>query len=101
MLSFLGRKTIYEDNIKEEPEMKTPEENTAIQISHIAVEAAKQVSIETVEELMDKVVNLEFLTTNAVDGTPLGVIRTEDVMRILCDYFEVDGKKTKWQAYST
>ena len=101
MLSFLGRKTIYEADIKEEPEMNAPEEGTVIQFSQIAVEAAKKVSIETVEELMEKMINFEFLTTSANDGTLIGVVRTEDVMRVLCNYFEVDGKKTKYQAYSS
>ena len=104
MLSFLGRKTIYESEIpegiqnEEETEMT---EQTARIGGEILTKAAKKVSIETVEELMDKFTNFEFLTTNPIDGQPLSVIRSEDIMRVLCDYFEVDGNDTTFRAYYT
>ena len=104
MLSFFGRKTIYESEIPEENQNEEETEMTE-QTAHIGgailTEAAKKVSIETVEELMDKFTNFEFLTTNPIDGQPLSVVRTEDVMRVLCDYFEVDGEDTTFRAYYT
>lgn len=104
MLSFLGRKTIYESEIPEEIQNEEETEMTE-QTAHIGgallTEAAKKINIETVEDLMDKFTNFEFLTTNPIDGQPLSVVRTEDVMRVLCDYFEVDGEDTTFRAYYT
>lgn len=104
MLSFFGRKTIYESKIPEEIQNEEEIEMTE-QTAHVGgailMEAAKKVNIETVEELMDKFTNFEFLTTNPIDGQPLSVVRIEDVMSVLCDYFEVDGNNTTFRAYYT
>lgn len=102
MLSFLGRKTIYESEIPEENQNEEETEMTE-QTAHIGgailTEAAKKVNIETVEELMDKFTDFEFLATSPIDGQPLSAIRAVDVMRVLCDYFEVDGSKTAFSSY--
>ncbi len=118
MLSFLGRKTIYEEEIQneEENEMEIgkneilntnsgvliPEEMKAYVGGQVLLASAEKISVETVNDLMKKVTSQEFLTTSPCDGgTYIGVIRTDDVMKILCDYFEVDGKKTDFGAYYT
>lgn len=118
MLSFLGRKTIYEEEIQneEENEMEigknevlntnsgvlSPEEMRAYVGGAVLTVSAEKISVETVNDLMKKVTAQEFLTTSPCDGgTYIGVIRTDDVMKILCDYFEVDGKKTDFGAYYT
>lgn len=122
MLSFLGRKTIYESEIpdenqnEEENEMEigknevfdtnsgvlSPNEMRAHVGGQVLLASAEKISVETVNDLMKKVTNQEFLTTSPCDGgTYIGVIRTDDVMKILCDYFEVDGKKTDFGAYYT
>ena len=115
MLSFLGRKTIYEEEIQNEEknEMEigkneilntnsgvlSPEEMRAYAGGQVLLASAEKISVETVNDLMKKVISQEFLTTSPCDGTYISVIRTDDVMRILCDYFEVDGKKTDFGAY--
>ena len=117
MLSFLGRKTIYEENQNEEEnEMReigknetleiksgvlTPDEMRAYVGGQVLLASAEKVSIETVNDLMKKVTGQEFLTTSPCDGTYIGAIRTDDVMKILCEYFEVDGTKTDFGAYYT
>lgn len=116
MLSFFGRKTIYERNQNEEEnEMEigkneilntnsgvlSPEEMRAYVGGAVLTVSAEKISVETVNDLMKKVTSQEFLTTSPCDNTYIGVIRTDDVMRILCDYFEVDGKKTDFGAYYT
>lgn len=118
MLSFLGRKTIYEEENQneEENEMEigknevfdtnsgvlSPNEMRAYVGGQVFLASAEKISVETVNDLMKKVTNQEFLTTSPCDGgTYIGVIRTDDVMKILCDYFEVDGKKTDFGAYYT
>lgn len=117
MLSFLGRKTIYEEEIQneEENEMEigknevlntnsgvlSPEEMRAYVGGAVLTVSAEKISVETVNDLMKKVTAQEFLTASPCDGTYIGVIRTDDVMRILCEYFEVDGKKTDFGAYYT
>lgn len=104
MLSFLHRKSIYAEEIPEENQNEEETEMTE-QTAHVGgailTEAVKKVNQETVEELMDKFTNFEFLTTNPIDGRPLSAIRAEDVMRVLCDYFEVDGSKTAFSSYYT
>ena len=121
MLSFLGRKTIYEAEIpeenqnEEENEMEigknevfntnsgvlSPEEMRAYFGGQVLLASAEKISVETVNDLMKKVTAQEFLTTSPCDGTYIGVIRTDDVMRILCEYFDVDGAKTEFPAYHT
>lgn len=117
MLSFLGRKTIYEQNQNEEEnEMReigknetldvksgvlTPDEMRVYVGGQVLLASAEKASIETINDLMKKVTANEFLTNSPCDGTCIGAIRTDDIMRILCDYFEVDGTKTDFGAYYT
>ena len=117
MLSFFGRKTVYEKNQNEEESkmeigknevlntnsgVLSPNEMRAYVGGQVLLASAKKISVETVNELMKKVTGQEFLTTSPCDGgTYIGVIRTDDVMKILCDYFEADPKKTDFGAYYT
>lgn len=76
--------------------------NTLAEVNEIEEEEEeimKDYGKETVEELMDKIVDHTFVSKSPVDGNLISVVRTEDVMGILCEYFGIDGKTTSYGDY--
>lgn len=79
-----------------EPEVKTTSE---------LEEPKKEVEIvpdnkKTVNDLMKQVTDREYVTVSPLDGEYMSVIRSEDVMAILCEYFNVNGKETEYSDYA-
>lgn len=73
--------------IKTEEEAKEMEKNLA--------EHNKQV----IEELMTELTEHSFVSISPNDGTYIDTVRTTDVMRILCNYFGIDGSTTSFSDY--
>lgn len=87
----------------------TPEEVEPIPEVHIytafeeveTMETANKVDdITKVEDLMDAITNFEFVMTSPIDGSPISVMRAEDVYRALCQAYNVDPKKTSFSSYA-
>lgn len=55
---------------------------------------------QTVNDIMKRITDREYVTVSPIDGEYMSVIRSEDVMSILCDYFNVDGKDTEYSDYA-
>ena len=60
---------------------------------------ANKTDVQTVEKLMSEVVGYEFVTASPLDGSSIGVIRTEDVYRAICKAMNVEPTSTSFSSY--
>ena len=54
---------------------------------------------KTVEKIMQAIEPFEFITASPLDGSSIGVIRTEDVYRAICKAMNVEPTATAYSSY--
>lgn len=55
--------------------------------------------VQTVERLMTEITDYEFVTASPLDGSSIGVIRTDDVYRAICKAMNVAPTSTSFSSY--
>ena len=87
-----------------EPEICEPLPNTDLhiltleEVKHMPTEANKE-NVKTVEALMGEITGYEFITQSPLDGSSIGVIRTEDAYRAICKVMGVEPTSTSFSSY--
>lgn len=87
-----------------EPEIYEPLPNTDShiltleEVKHMPTENSKD-SVKTVETLMSEITGYEFITPSPLDGSSIGVVRTEDVYRAICKIMGVEPTSTSFSSY--
>lgn len=71
---------------------------TLEEVKHMQPETNKD-SVKTVEALMDEITSFEFITPSPLDGSSIGVIRTEDAYRAICKIMGVEPTSTSFSSY--
>lgn len=71
---------------------------TLEEVKHMPTESNKE-SVKTVEALMTEITSFEFITPSPLDGSSIGVIRTEDVYRAICKVISVEPTSTSFSSY--
>lgn len=70
-------------------------------VEDIKAEEVKTVdNTQKVEEIFEALLEHEFNTVSPLDGSPVATIRSTDIYRVLCSYFDVDPKETEWSDYA-
>lgn len=80
-----------------EPEIYEPL-LTLEEVKHMQPETNKE-SVKTVEALMAEITSFEFITPSPLDGSSIGVIRTEDAYRAICKIMGVEPTSTSFSSY--
>ena len=71
---------------------------TLEEVKHMQVESDKK-NVKTVESLMTEITGYEFITPSPLDGSSIGVVRTEDVYRAICKIMGVETTSTSFSSY--
>ena len=71
---------------------------TLEEVKHMPTESNKD-SVKTVEALMTEITSFEFITPSPLDGSSIGVVRTEDVYRAICKIMGVEPTSTSFSSY--
>ena len=51
------------------------------------------------EELFGRIIDMAFVSSSPITGEPIDVVRTSDICRIVCDYFNVNPNSTIFAHY--
>ena len=51
------------------------------------------------EELFGRIIDMAFVSSSPITGEPIDVVRTSDICRIVCDYFNVNPSSTIFAHY--
>jgi hypothetical protein len=62
-------------------------------------EKVRQDKKDAAETIFQSIEERAFVTTSPNDGSYITVIRAEDVLKAICDYYGVDPKDTKFSDY--
>lgn len=71
---------------------------TLEEVKHMQTESNKD-GIKNVENLMTEITGFEFITPSPLDGSSIGVVRTEDVYRAICKVMGVEPTSTAFSSY--
>lgn len=96
MKFFNRRHPAPKTNKKEEPKMMTEEDRNDVQELKEAVE---RIHKDTFEAIAEKILEYEFVTSSPIDGSPIGVVRTDDVLNSIAAYYGIDIAETKFLQY--
>ena len=71
---------------------------TLVEVQNMPNEVNKT-DVQTVERLMTEITDYEFVTASPLDGSSIGVIRTDDVYRAICKAMNVAPTSTSFSSY--
>lgn len=57
------------------------------------------IHIDTFEAIARKILEFETVVNSPIDGTPIGMVRTEDVLNSITDFYDIDIEKTAFSEY--